>query len=86
MSLPVRHNREQTRFEVVAAEGTSVLDYTLNGRTAVFTHTEVPPALRGRGIAEDLVRAGLAWARQENLSVQPACSYVAKFLERHPAP
>lgn len=84
VSSSLRHNREQHRFEVVAGEGTAVLDYVLNGRTAVFTHTEVPPALRGRGIAEDLVRTGLAWAAEEKLTVQPACSYVAKFIERHP--
>jgi uncharacterized protein len=49
----------------------------------VFTHTLVPPELRGRGIAEHLVRAALAEARTQGRQVVPACSYVAKFIERH---
>jgi predicted GNAT family acetyltransferase len=43
----------------------------------------VPPELRGRGIAEQLVRAALADARTAGNKVVPACSYVAKFIERH---
>jgi predicted GNAT family acetyltransferase len=49
----------------------------------VFTHTVVPPELRGRGIAEALVRAALADARAAGRKVVPACSYVARFMERH---
>lgn len=49
----------------------------------VFTHTLVPPELRGRGVAEKLVRAALAEARARGCRVVPQCSYVARFIERH---
>jgi predicted GNAT family acetyltransferase len=49
-----------------------------------MTHTFVPGELRGRGLAEQLVRAALEHARAEKLRVVPACSYVAKYIERHP--
>jgi uncharacterized protein len=61
----------------------SVADYQKRDDTMVFTHTFVPPELRGRGIAEKLVRAALEHAREEKLRVVPACSYVAVFIERH---
>jgi len=49
----------------------------------IFTHTVVPPELRGRGIAEKLVRTALAEARAAGRKVVPQCSYVARFIERH---
>lgn len=49
----------------------------------VFTHTFVPEALRGRGAAAVLVRAGLDWAAEQGLRVQASCSYVARYLEVH---
>ena len=58
-------------------------EYELDGDRMIFTHTVVPPELRGRGIAEKLVRAALAEARTAKRKVVPTCSYVAKFIERH---
>ena len=51
----------------------------------IFTHTFVPDAMRGKGVAEMLVRAGLAGARERGRSVVAECSYVARFIERHAA-
>jgi predicted GNAT family acetyltransferase len=60
----------------------SVCEYEVKGDRMIFTHTLVPPELRGRGIAEQLVRAALVEARSAGRKVDPACSYVAKFIER----
>lgn len=49
-----------------------------------LTHTEVPPAIEGRGIAAALVRAALAHAEANGLKVEPWCSYVRTYLRRHP--
>ena len=56
----------------------------LAGATQTFTHTFVPGELRGRGIAELLVRTALEDARTAGHKVVPSCSYVAKFIERNP--
>ncbi|MBP7481729.1 MAG: N-acetyltransferase [Lacunisphaera sp.] len=61
----------------------SICEYELAAGRMIFTHTVVPPELRGRGIAEKLVRAALADARAAGRKVVPACSYVAKFIDRH---
>ena len=80
----VRHNAAESRFETIVDGYLSVADYELSNGQFVMTHTFVPPELRGRGIAEKLVRAALEHARAERRRVVPACSYVGVFLQRHP--
>ena len=85
MSKPpeVSHNANAHRYEVSVEGYGSFCEYELTGRQMVITHTVVAPELRGRGLAELLVRAALADARAQSRQVVPACSYVAKFIERH---
>ncbi|MEY2881870.1 MAG: hypothetical protein RLZZ15_4250 [Verrucomicrobiota bacterium] len=80
----VQHNRAAARFEIAIDGHLAVADYAMDPVQMTFTHTFVPPALRGRGLAEKLVRAGLAEARAQGRVVVPACSYVATFIERNP--
>lgn len=79
----IRHNRAGRRFEAVVAGQKAVAEYEINNDHIAFTHTYVPPDLRGQSIAEKLVRAGLAFARTKNLTVIPACSYVDAYIKRH---
>jgi len=53
------------------------------GPVRVATHTLVPRAFEGRGIAARLVDALIADARAEGFRVQPQCSYVAAQFRRH---
>lgn len=78
------HDAGRRCFETVVDGRRSVCAYRLHGHTMVFTHTEVPPALQGRGIAAALVAAALAHAREQGLRVRPLCSYVAVYMRRHP--
>lgn len=82
--VAVRHNVAASRFETTVGGGLAVADYELQADSVIFTHTLVPPAARGRGVAEGLVRAALGWAKEKPLRVVPACSYVARFIDRHP--
>ena len=81
--IVVRHNEAEQRFEAIVDGHLAVADYERQEGAMVLTHTFVPPALRGRGIAEKLVRAALEHARASGAKVVPACSYVAAFIERH---
>lgn len=83
-SLVVVHQPESGRFEISIGDMLAVAEYVRGVDELVLTRTFVPPALRGRGLAEALVRAALDFARTERLRVVPACSYVAAFVERHP--
>jgi predicted GNAT family acetyltransferase len=83
-AVQVRHDEAAMRFEAEVDGELGVCAYRVQDGTAVFVHTEVPPALQGRGIAAELVRAALQWARERGLRVRPACSYVAVYMRRHP--
>ena len=77
----VIHQAENQRFIIDAQPEAAVLQYVmLNDQEIDFTRTYVPPALRGQGLAEALVRTGLKWAKQESYSIHASCWYVAKFL------
>ena len=54
------------------------------GETRVANHTFVPPELRGRGIAQQLVEALVADARAHGFAIDPQCSYVDALFRRHP--
>ncbi len=79
----VRHKPAEKRYVATVDGHESICEYENNGDRMIFTHTYVPPELRGKGIAEKLVRAALADARDAGKKVVPACSYVARFIERH---
>jgi predicted GNAT family acetyltransferase len=65
--------------EVQLAE--ALLEYTLKDNGVIdFRRTYVPFSLRGKGLAEELVQAGLAWAREQGYTITASCSYVQKFL------
>jgi len=84
-ALPeVIHNTAESRFEMTVDGHLSVAEYHLRDGRMVFTHTFVPPELRGRGIAERLVLAGFRHAREYGYRIVPQCSYVAVLLARRP--
>jgi hypothetical protein len=80
----VVNNAATSRFELTVDGHTAVLEYELAGQRLRLMHTEVPPELRGRKLAEVLARAGLEHARGNNLKVVPFCPFVRAFLQRHP--
>ena len=61
----------------------AVLTYRLRAGRLVLTHTEVPPALEGRGIGGKLVLAAIDRARQDRLTIVPLCPFARSWLERH---
>ncbi len=59
----------------------AALKYRMDGACSVdFYNTFVPRLARGRGIAEALVDAGLAWATEKNYEQRASCWYVQKHL------
>ena len=84
LPLNVQHRPEASRFEVDLGGAVGLCAYSRQGGTLLLTHTEVPAALQGRGIAAALVQAALAHARAQGWRVRPSCSYVRSYMRRHP--
>lgn len=84
-SLDIQHltSDHGGRFETHVDGLRCEADYVRQGHTVTFTHTGVPAALQGRGIAAQLVAAALDWARAAGVKVVPACSYVRVYMQRH---
>ena len=83
-NIEVTHNLEEHRFELTVDGHLARLNYMLTGKIIVFLHTEVPPAIGGRGLGVNLVEAGLAYAREHGLKVRSMCWFVSKYLRRRP--
>ena len=84
MAVDVIHDEAGQRFEARVDGHLCVADYQLRGNVMWMTHTVVPPAVGGRGIAAELVRVALAWAEEKGYAVEPSCSYVEVYMRRHP--
>ena len=81
----VEHNAVSHRFFIRLEGREAALDYRQSGRTLEFYHTFVPEEFRGRGLAEQIVRAGFEYAKANKFTVDPTCPYIAlTYLRRHP--
>lgn len=83
MPINVTHHPELLHFAAAPGGKRAVCSYRLEGPVMTVHHTEVPWQLQGQGVAAELVRATLDWARAEGLRVRPTCSYVASYMRRH---
>ncbi|QMV18211.1 N-acetyltransferase [Granulicella sp. 5B5] len=73
------------RIEVERDGQTAVLDYTIEpAGTLTIWHVETPFALRGRGIAGELVEQARALAEQRHLTLHPVCPFAKTYLASNP--
>jgi predicted GNAT family acetyltransferase len=84
MTNPVIDNAARSRYELPLDGGVAFVNYQQAGNVRMLTHSEVPAALRGRGIGAELVAGALQLAREQGVRVKPRCSYVVRFMERNP--
>ncbi len=81
----VTHDDEHDRYEI-AVDGRRIglLDYRRRGDVLDLHHTEIDPAMEGRGFGAKLVGDALADIRHRGLQIRPSCSFVAAYVRRHP--
>jgi predicted GNAT family acetyltransferase len=82
--MDVHHDPGKREFSVEVGGYLGALDYDLRGNTMTITHTLVPEAIGGQGVAAQLTRFALDTARANGWKVVPMCSYTAVFMRRHP--
>ena len=84
--MPIQHDADNQEFTTTRDGHGAELAYSRPAEGVIdFTHTFVDEALRGQGVADELARTGLAFARAEHLKVRTSCSFMASFVQRHRA-
>jgi predicted GNAT family acetyltransferase len=83
MTEIVVNNKTQHRYELAVEGHIAATYYSVADGVITFIHTEVPPALGGRGIASNLIRGALDQVRADGLKVIAQCPVVKAFIEKH---
>ena len=78
-------DQDGERFVMTVDGHLCELGFSLDDSVVSMNHVRVPKAVGGRGLAADLTRHALDWAREQQLTVRPVCPYVARWIERNPA-
>lgn len=79
------HDTVNNRYAFDLGNGArAFIDYVPSPQGYRLTHTEVPPAFEGQGIARQLVEATLGEFRRRGEHIIPQCSYIIHFIRRNP--
>lgn len=83
--MELKIKREPGRFYVVIEGHDSYLVYKLINGVVDIVEVFVHEQHRGRGIAAELCKAAVEFAKQHNYKIAPSCDYFKnKFLTEHP--
>jgi len=80
----VKDNPAEHRFEMEVEGHTAFSVYTRMAGVTTFLHTEVPPALGGKGVGSALVKGALDLVRARGDKVASRCAFTTAFLKKHP--
>lgn len=79
----VRDNIALNRYELDIDGAMAFANYRRTASADIITHTETPRALRGRGVASELIKGALELIRADSRKVVAGCSFVVDYLEKH---
>ncbi len=75
----------RSRFEIEQDGHVSYLEFETDSHGwMTIWHTEVAPALRGKGIGLELVTTAFQYARENSLKVDVICPLANHLVEKHP--
>ncbi len=82
MTPNITNNTDNSRLETEVDGHRGWLDYRVEAGKLILLHTEVEPALSGKGVGSALVEAAVEFADREGLDLVPHCGYAAARLKR----
>ncbi len=83
-NLELVKNEADQRFEMKVGENLAFIKYNKRGNKMALIHTEVEPALKGKGAGSAIVEKTLDYIEKNNLEVIPICPFVATYIKRNP--
>jgi uncharacterized protein len=82
--MDILHDKEKQKFYLIKNGEESYLRYRMvDDKRIHFLTTFVPPAQRGKGIAQKVVKAGLEFASENKFIISTSCWFVEDYIERH---
>ena len=82
--MNVIDNKEKSRFETKIDGHDAFIEYSVQPGILSLDHTEVDKALAGQGVASEMTEKVLMEIELRGLKVIPACSYIEKYINKHP--
>lgn len=83
--MNIQHDKSESRGIFKAMEDGSKageMTYSRRGLALVIEHTEVDPDFQGKGVGKQLVKEAVTYSRENNIKIDPECSYAKKVLTR----
>jgi predicted GNAT family acetyltransferase len=78
------HNEAENKYEYHIDGNIAHITYDNQDGVLHITHTIVPKALAGKGLAKILTIDVMNAIEAKGLKVQPQCSYTVAFMEKNP--
>lgn len=82
--MNVIHQKEKNRFVLQINNQLAKVDYVIKDKKMYLTHSEVPIALRGKGIGKELVLQTFTLLTKEGYQAVAVCSYIKAIAQRSP--
>jgi uncharacterized protein len=87
--MEIQHRSHETKGKFfIEHEGKEVaaMHYVYAGdKKIIIDHTEVATEYEGRGLGKQLVTAGVAYARKNDIKIIPLCPFAKGVFDRVPA-
>ncbi|MFC2074097.1 GNAT family N-acetyltransferase [Campylobacterota bacterium] len=84
MSYTLIHNEPECKYEYHIDGHIAYITYDDQNGNMHLTHTIVPDALAGKGLAKMLLEDVLEQIKQDNKKAVAQCSYIVKYQEKNP--
>ncbi|RPI65847.1 MAG: N-acetyltransferase [Ignavibacteriales bacterium] len=81
--MQVKHDKEARKFYLTNDGKDSYLLYMLQDNIMNIYRTYVPVEQRSQGLAANVVKAALDFAKENNFKVIPTCSYTDFFIKKN---
>jgi predicted GNAT family acetyltransferase len=79
------HKQGVRRFEWAVEGAVAFVEYEVyKPNVFALTHTLVPDAHKGKGVASQLIKRVFDWCKKHRVEIVPVCPFIVTFIERHP--
>jgi predicted GNAT family acetyltransferase len=84
MSYTLIHNEPECKYEYHIDDHIAYITYDDQDGKMHLTHTIVPDALAGQGLAKKLLEDVLEQIKKDGKKAVAMCSYIVKYQEKNP--